>query len=187
MNQQVRQAELYASYSYPQHRYGLELIETADPKPGERVLDLGCGPGTLTELIARRVGPEGSVVGVDPDVERVKLARKARSPECRNLSFEVGRAEDLALIPHGSIDLLFSNFALQFVRERARALREMARCLAPGGRCVFTACAHLSPLLGRVFNQDSEGPNPKNPGNIVLRADEWRAFLEQAGFLVDRA
>ena len=78
-----------ASFSY-QKRGGEAFIQTdVCPQVGNVILDLGCGTGELSVYLAERVGPEGRVIGVDPDKERIQLARQSHG-HIKNLSFAEG-------------------------------------------------------------------------------------------------
>ena len=80
-----------ASFSY-QKRGGEAFIQTdVCPQVGNVILDLGCGTGELSVYLAERVGPEGRVIGVDPDKERIQLARQSHG-HIKNLSFAEGSA-----------------------------------------------------------------------------------------------
>lgn len=112
--------------------YG-KLIGAAGVRPGDRVLDVGCGPGYLTRMLAEAVGPEGAATGIDAAPENTEYAnRKARSlPNCR---FQPGTAESLDF-PDGGFDLVVSSLVMHHLPEDARlqSVREMRRVLRPGG------------------------------------------------------
>ena len=73
------EAASYERNSEVQRRLGIQLIDQISIEKGAIVLDLGCGTGYLTKLLSERVGPEGKVVAVDPDGERLKIAREKYS------------------------------------------------------------------------------------------------------------
>ena len=110
------------------------LLEQAALRAGHRVLDIGCGTGTLAVLIKRRY-PEVEVVGLDPDPKA--LARAARKAQRAALSIQLDRgfADELPY-PEGSFDRVFSSFMLHHVEGDAKAatLREVRRVLKPGAR-----------------------------------------------------
>lgn len=103
------------------------LVDLLAPKPGERILDLGCGTGALTSEIAAR-GAE--IVGVDRSGEMIAQAKK-KYPELR---FEVADARALRF--EAEFDAVFSNAALHWIPEAEKVIAGVARALKPGGRFV---------------------------------------------------
>jgi ubiquinone/menaquinone biosynthesis C-methylase UbiE len=98
--------------------------------PGQRLLDVGCGPGTITADLARRVAP-GEVLGIDPSADVVGRAQTL-AEEHPNLTFAVGDVYALDL-PDGSFDVVHAHQVLQHLSDPVAALVEMRRVLAPGG------------------------------------------------------
>jgi SAM-dependent methyltransferase len=101
----------------------------------DRVLDAGCGSGSITRAIASNV-PQGSATGADREPKHVDFARrKAAAEGISNIRFEVG---DVLRLPFEdrSFDVAWSKHLLQWVREREHALRELKRVVRPGGRVV---------------------------------------------------
>ena len=99
-------------------------------EPDAAVLDMGCGPGTITVGLARRAR---SVVGVDTSAEMVESARRrAREEDVDNASFELGSAYDLPF-EDDSYDVVYAHQLLQHLSDPVRALREARRVLRPGG------------------------------------------------------
>src|SRR5215813_3039716 len=114
-----------------QFQSGQRLVAALALAPGERVLDVGCGTGLLTEYIADIVGPSGHVLGIDPLPLRIDLAQAKARP---NLEFRVGNAADLSAIPDGRIDVVCLNAVFHWLPEKTGPLREFARVLRAGGR-----------------------------------------------------
>jgi arsenite methyltransferase len=103
-------------------------------RPGQRVLDLGSGPGLDSLLAARRVGPTGKVVGVDLCREMVEKARRnADLLALRNVEFVQAGIEKLPL-PDGSVDVVISNGVFNLCPDKPGVLAEAFRVLRPGGR-----------------------------------------------------
>ncbi len=110
-----------------------KLLEAAGVRSGDRVLDVGCGPGYFIRILAEAVGPGGSAVGTDAAPEMIEYAsRKAR--RLSNCRFESGTAESLAF-PDASFDVVVSSLMLHHLPEEVRlqAVGEMKRVLRPGG------------------------------------------------------
>jgi ubiquinone/menaquinone biosynthesis C-methylase UbiE len=98
------------------------------------VLDLGSGGGIDVLLSARRVGPSGTVYGLDMTEEMLALARSnAADAGARNVHFLKGHIEQIPL-PAASVDVIISNCVVNLSPDKAAVLREAARVLAPGGR-----------------------------------------------------
>jgi trans-aconitate methyltransferase len=102
---------------------GMPVVELLAPRAGERVLDLGCGDGALTE---RLVELGCRVVGVDSSAEQVAAARE------RGLDARVARAEALPF--DGEFDAVLSNAVLHWVKDADGAIASVHRALVPGGR-----------------------------------------------------
>lgn len=112
------------------------LLALAALRAGERVVDTACGTGLVTLAAAAAVGVEGSVVGVDLSEAMVALARdRARERGFDSVRFERMDAEELAL-PAAVFDAALCALGLMYVPDADRALAEMARVVAPGGRIV---------------------------------------------------
>jgi arsenite methyltransferase len=102
--------------------------------PGERILDVGCGPGFLTAELHQEVGPAGSVVGVDSSPAMLALAAR-RCGSLGNVTLRAGDATSLP-VPDASFDGAVCVQVLEYVADTPAALRELYRALRPGGRVV---------------------------------------------------
>src|SRR5829696_9236910 len=109
-------------------------LERLRLRPGEEVIDVGCGPGFLCEQMADCVGPKGRVVGVDVSEDLLAFARGRNTRDW--LTYSYGDAAALSS-PDASFDLAVSAQALEYVEEPDRALAEMFRVLKPGGRALI--------------------------------------------------
>ena len=129
------EAENYEQISYIEREDGLKLIDLVAVPKGSKVLDLGCGTGFLAKVLAEFVGPEGLVVAIDPDKDRLSVAK--RKYQAGNLEFLEGSAN---AIPGGDYDLVFSNHVLHWCKDRRAAFTNIARSLKPGGK---VACSYV--------------------------------------------
>ena len=101
---------------------------------GERVVDVGCGAGIDSLIAAKKVGPDGRVLGVDMTPSMLEKARRAAEEAgLKNVEFREGYAESLP-VDEGWADVVISNGVLNLMPDKAAALEEIARVLKPGGR-----------------------------------------------------
>ena len=114
------EAASYAKTSGVQQDIGTKLLEMVTIDKGATVLDLGCGTGYLTKVLSERVGPEGKVVAVDPDGERLKIARENHSAS----NIEYIQADDQTF-PPGRYDLVFANQAIHWIPDQKAALKRV--------------------------------------------------------------
>jgi SAM-dependent methyltransferase len=165
------------------------MLALSAPATGDRVLELACGPGGLGLAAAERVGPGGEVVLSDVAAEMVAIA--AARAGGRGLANVSTRVVDLEAIdaPAESFDVVLCREGLMFAFDPARAAREIARVLRPGGRVAIAVWGprERNPWLGIVFDAVSAVtgapvPPPGVPGPFAL-ADRERlaALLSGAG------
>lgn len=126
-------AENYQKYFVPVigGPAGLGLVNQAGLRPGERVLDVACGTGTIARLAAERVGTAGRVSALDVNAAMLMVARSL--PAVSPIKWYETSAESVPL-PDESFDVVFCGLGLQFFADKMAALREMRRVLKPGGR-----------------------------------------------------
>jgi SAM-dependent methyltransferase len=150
-------AEVYDEQFVPAlfRHWGPVMCDAAGIRPGQRVLDVACGTGALTEAVAERVGPRGAVAGLDANPEMLAVARRKHSA----IEWHDGSAESLPFADT-SFEAVVSQFGLMFFDDRVAALREMRRVLRPAGRIAVAVCdalahspgyAALAALLERLF------------------------------------
>ena len=125
-----RLERLYATRDVLRRR---ELVRAAlGARPGDRVLDVGCGPGFYVTELLEAVGREGSVVGVDASADMLAVAAR-RAEGHGNVEFHEADATSLP-VPDASFERALCVQVLEYVRDVPAALREMHRALRPGGR-----------------------------------------------------
>ncbi len=105
---------------------------------GERVLDVGCGTGTLALIAKQRVGATGHVSGIDPSAQMIARARRFAARRGLPIDFQVGVIEHLAF-PDQSFDVVLSSFMMHQLPDelKQQGLAEVARVLKPGGRLLI--------------------------------------------------
>lgn len=125
------------------------LAALSGAEQGHQIVDVGCGTGYLTRMLAPIVGREGRVTGVDPSPAMIGHARR-RSPD--NCSYQVGEGQAMPF-PDASFDIVVSSFAVHHmpVSARGTAVREMFRVLRPGGRLLIAEFRPpANPLTARL-------------------------------------
>ena len=110
----------------------LKTLRRMDVQAGDRVLDLGCGSGWATRLLAKIAGDSGRVVGLDVSGEMVKQAREA-SANVQNIEFVRGSAEQIPW-QDAFFDKVLSVESFYYYADQDRALDELSRVMRPGGR-----------------------------------------------------
>jgi SAM-dependent methyltransferase len=178
-------ADIYEEFFVPAlfQEWSARVAEAAALEPGQKVLDVACGTGVLARCAFERVMPGGNVIGIDRNEGMLAVARR-KSP---SIEWRSARAEDLPFDDE-SFDAVVSQFGLMFFEDRERALAEMARVLARGGRLAVAVWASLdrSPgyaaitvLLERLFGAPI-AEEMKAPF-VLGDAEQLRALFARAG------
>ena len=125
----------YETYFVPAifHQWPQRIITLAEPKPDDRILDVGCGTGVLTRQLRAMASEPANLTGVDLSESMLGVARE----HCPGVEFHQCSASELPFAD-ASFDLVVSSFMLMFVPEPEQALQEMYRLVAPGGRLVIS-------------------------------------------------
>jgi demethylmenaquinone methyltransferase/2-methoxy-6-polyprenyl-1,4-benzoquinol methylase/phosphoethanolamine N-methyltransferase len=154
-------------------------IELAQVKPGDKVLDVGCGSGRLTILTKTYCGPSGEVHGLDAASEMIALARRKAAKTAVDIDFQVGLAEAIPFPDH-YFDVVMSRLAIHHLPGdlKRTAFAEMYRVLKPGGRVLvvdFEPPTH--PVIRLLMTWLR--------GHYMMRTNvrEYLAMMEEAGFI----
>lgn len=178
------EAEAYGPTSAKwQTTRGFELLSLLELRPEQRVLDLGCGSGELTTELARHVGNCGHVVGIDPNEERIRVAR-FRYGDSHNLDFAVGTNEDIQ--KYRPLDRVFSNFVMNWIENQRRCFKQVFEVLKPGGLFGVLLVAG-SPLFLHKLTKVMAGPEVDLYEMMdwhFQTIDGWGELAEEAGFRV---
>lgn len=173
-------ADLYNKQHQFVYKYGASVIEWLDPKPGENILDLGCGTGELTHIISES---GARVTGVDASPEMISKATY-NFPE---IKFDVRNACELGF--ENSFDAVFSNAVLHWINRQKEAIENIFRSLKKGGRFVFEMGgkgnnANILHALKQAFISEKLEPGMPREQYYFPSVAEQCALLEQVGFTV---
>jgi len=167
------------------------LVELAQPRPSERVLDVACGTGVVARIAATRVGPSGTVVGIDLNPGMLSVARSVASPDSRSggqLQWQEASADKLPF-PDGSFNVVYCQLGLQFFADRPAALREMRRVLGTEGRLALMVWRGIHESPGFAVLADALQRHVGQAAAAIMRApfglsnaDELEALVRAAGF-----
>jgi ubiquinone/menaquinone biosynthesis C-methylase UbiE len=177
---QVWDTKAYEKNASFVHGMAVGVLEWLDAKAGERVLDLGCGDGQLTQKIAAT----GAIVaGADASPQMVEAARG------RGIDAQVAQAESLPFAD-ASFDAVFSNAALHWVRGQDAMMAEVHRVLKPGGRFVAEMGGHGNVAAIRVafmavLTRHGFGGREEDE-NYYPTPEEYTGMLDRNGFAVER-
>lgn len=151
----------------------------ASLRPGETVVDLGCGGGLDVFLAARRVGPAGRAIGIDMTQEMIELARRnAAASGLDNVEFHLATIDRLPL-ESASVDCVVSNCVINLAPDKPAVFAEIVRVLKPGGRLAVSDIALKQPLP-RELSEDLLAYAGCIAG--AVRIDDYRRMLHEAGF-----
>ncbi len=160
-----------------------ELMGVAALQPGERVLDVACGTGVVTQLAAKATG--GTVSGVDLTPGMLEVA-KSVTPGDLSIEWHQASADSMPL-PDEAYDAVLCQLSLQFFPDRPAALREMRRVLAPDGRLVLNVPGRMPRIFEIIDGALERYVGPEAAGFVravfsLNDADEVRALVGEAGF-----
>ncbi len=165
------------------------LIARIAPKPGHRIVDIGCGCGATSIALAERVAPDGFVRGVDISAPMLARARQL-APKALPLEFVQADATVYPFEPH-SFDSVASRFGVMFFAEPVVSFANLRRGLRPGGRVVFACWREpkenpwmMAPLQA-VYRHVPRLPQvgPEEPGPFAFASEERvKRILDDAGY-----
>jgi SAM-dependent methyltransferase len=165
-------------------------LEFAAPHMGESALDVGCGSGTTTMLLAERVGPKGSATGIDISKPMLDVAAERVKEAGSRATFIEADATDHKFAPR-SFDLVFSQFGVMFFEDPVATFANLHRALKPGARVAFICWrhpfenpwAHVPESAAKPFLPPPAPTDPNAPGRYSFaNPDRVKSVLLQAGF-----
>ena len=149
-------------------------------QPGEQVLDVGCGTGTLAIEVQRLVGRAGRVAGVDPGTQQIACARSKAARRNLPIEFQIGVIEQLAF-PDQTFDVVFSTLMMHHLPAslKRQGLAEIARVLKPGGRLVIADFKRKQERTGRAARFHAGGSSVQELAALVSEAGFERLEIEE--------
>jgi ubiquinone/menaquinone biosynthesis C-methylase UbiE len=161
------------------------LVQAADPKPGQRVLDVGCGTGIVAREVASRLGATAAVTAVDLSANMLAVARAAAARDGLKIEWREGNAEQLPFDDR-AFDLVLCQFALMFVADKAAALWEMRRVVTERGRVLISVWEGLDrhPFYQTLHNviRQRVGMSALQEIFVLGDADDLCSRAYEAGF-----
>jgi len=184
-------AELQERLDHQLKTLGEQGIRTLAPKPGENILDVGCGAGQTSLQLAEAVGPTGVVTGIDISQPLLAVARSRPTPDGK-VEFLEADAQTFDFAP-GSYDAIYSRFGVMFFAEPTAAFANMRKALKPDGRMTFVCWRSPADNLFMALpmiaarkvlpEKASTAPDPEAPGPFAFaNPDRVRRILDGAGF-----
>jgi SAM-dependent methyltransferase len=169
---------------------GKAVIDAADPRAGERVLDIGCGAGATTFETAWRTGPEGRAVGVDVSPDLIELARRRAGEQgLEGVEFQLADAQAEAF--SSPFDAIVSRFGVMFFTDPVAAFANLRQALKPEGRLAFAcwrspqdnAIAQIPMAAAAPFLPPIARPDKDAPGRFAFAdPDRVRGILAESGW-----
>ncbi len=149
----------------------LRTINLASIQPGEKVLDVGCGTGTLAIEVQQRVGATGRVAGIDPGAQQIARARSKAARRNLAIDFQIGVIEQLAF-PDQTFDVVLSTLMMHHLPAslKRQGLAEIARVLKPGGRLVIADFKHKKERQGQAVHFHAGGSSIQDLVALVKEA-----------------
>jgi SAM-dependent methyltransferase len=162
------------------------LLDLAELRVGERVLDVACGTGAVSRLAARRVAPSGTVTGLDLNLGMLSVAGRLPLPSGLTIDWREGSALALPFADR-AFDVVVCQLGLMFFPDRLLALGEMRRVLTPGGRVAISVWTGPSPYFtaqreGLAHYVSAEAASTSTVAFSLGEAAELGGLLEGAGF-----
>ena len=140
-------------------------------QPGEQVLDVGCGTGTLAIEVARRLGSAGRVAGIDPSTEQIARARRSAARRSLPIDCQIGVIEQLPF-PDQTFDVVLSTLMMHHLPDslKRQGLAEIARVLKPGGRLVIADFKRKKERQGMASRFHAGGSSMQDLSTMVSNA-----------------
>lgn len=155
-------------------------INLANIQPGEQILDIGCGTGTLAIQVKRYVGKAGRVAGIDPGNQQIARARAKAARLNLPIDFQIGVIEQLPF-PDQSFDVVLTTLMMHHLPDslKRQGLSEIVRVLKPGGRLVIADFTHRKERQGQAARFHAGGSRVEDLAALVSAAGFERVDTEE--------
>jgi ubiquinone/menaquinone biosynthesis C-methylase UbiE len=157
-----------------------KTVNQAHIQPGEHVLDVGCGTGTLAIEVSLRVGSAGRVAGVDPGTQQIARARSKAARRNLPIDFQIGVIERLPF-PDQTFDVVLSTLMMHHLPDslKRQGLSEIARVLKPGGRLVIADFKRKKDRQGQLARFHAGGSSMQDLAAMISDAGFEHLEMEE--------
>ena len=177
-----QQAEVYNKFVSKQIPSNLSILNCLTLREGSKVLDLGCATGNVTSVLVEAVGPTCQVIGVDPDKERIDIAKKSNVHP--NVTYLVGDGENF---PEDLYNLIFCNYVMPLIEDKEVVFHKVSQNLNPDGGMFLLITPTAQPVPTKEISR-LMGPEGEAAVNRVMRfnypPEVYDAFAEANGLKV---
>jgi ubiquinone/menaquinone biosynthesis C-methylase UbiE len=186
MDFKMNQAELYKKYSKGQNEYGLHLMDLLNPTIGSSILDIGSGTGNLTYQLAHRVGNSGKVIAIDPDLQRMTVAKSKQPEDINNIQWYNGTLCSYPNSLSNCFNFAFSNYVFHWVPNQEQIAQKIYEALVPGGKFALSlVCGHPKVIEDLILAMGAAGDKLRS--KFYYRAkDSWLDLLRSIGFEIKK-